>query len=113
MRKYKFGNLIDQIRDCSLFMPKGGPVFRMGGGGGKFSKSMKKEWCFLKIQIRGGGKLLERFSFQPILKSKVDYILASNNRHSAFLSTFNYLFYFSPCQGWVNAKINCFRPRVE
>ena len=49
-------------------MPKGGPVFRVGGGV-KFSKSMKKEECFFKIQIRGGVKLLERFSFQPILKS--------------------------------------------
>ena len=38
-------------------MPKGGPVFRVGGGV-KFSKSMKKGGCFFKIQIRGG-KLLE------------------------------------------------------
>ena len=39
-------------------MPKGGPVFRVGGI--KFSKSMKKGGCFFKIQIRGGGgKLLE------------------------------------------------------
>ena len=37
-------------------MPKGGPVFRVGGGV-KFSKSMKKGGCFFKIQIRG--KLLE------------------------------------------------------
>ena len=39
-------------------MPKGGPVFRVGGGV-KFSKSLKKGGCFFKIQIRGGGKLLE------------------------------------------------------
>ena len=45
------------FRDCSLVMPKGGPVFRVGGGV-KFSKSLKKGGCFFKIQIRGG-KLLE------------------------------------------------------
>ena len=39
-------------RDCLLFMPKGGPVFRVGGGV-KFLKSMKKRECFFKIQIRG------------------------------------------------------------
>ena len=38
-------------------MPKGGPVFRVGGV--KFSKSMKKGGCFFKIQIREGGKLSE------------------------------------------------------
>ena len=37
------------IRDCSLFMPKGGPVFRVGGGV-KFSKSMKKGGVFLKYK---------------------------------------------------------------
>ena len=31
-------------RDCSLFMSKGGPVFRVGGV--KFSKSMKKGGVF-------------------------------------------------------------------
>ena len=40
-------------------MPKGwGAVFRVGGGGVKFSKSMKKGGVFFKIQIREG-KLLE------------------------------------------------------
>ena len=39
------------VRDCSLFMPKEGPVFRVGGV--KFSNSMKKGGCFLKIQMRG------------------------------------------------------------
>ena len=24
----------NRVRDCSLFMPKGGAVFRVGGGGG-------------------------------------------------------------------------------
>ena len=42
--------------DCSLFMPKGGPVFRVGG---KIFKINEKGGCFFKIQIRGGGKLLE------------------------------------------------------
>ena len=37
-------------------MPKGGAVFRVGGGV-KFSKSMKKGFVFFKIQIRGGGIL--------------------------------------------------------
>ena len=47
------------FRDCSLVMPKGGPVFRVGGGV-KFSKSMKRGGVFFKIQISGGGgKLLE------------------------------------------------------
>ena len=41
--------------DCSLFMPKGGPVFRVGG---KIFKINEKGGCFFKIQIRGG-KLLE------------------------------------------------------
>ena len=39
-------------------MPKGGAVFRVGGGWVKFSKSMKKGFVFFKIQIRGG-KILE------------------------------------------------------
>ena len=51
--------ITEYIRDCSLFIPKGGPVFRVGGGGVKFSKSLKKGRCFSKIQIRGRGKLLE------------------------------------------------------
>ena len=46
------------IRDCSLFMPKGGPVFRVGGGG-KIFKIKEKGGCFFKIQKREGGKLLE------------------------------------------------------
>ena len=39
-------------------MPKGGPVFRVGGV--KFSKSMKKGGCFFLNTNKGGeGKLLE------------------------------------------------------
>ena len=43
---------IKVFRDCSLYMPKGGPVFRVGGGGGgvKFSKSIKKGGVFLKYK---------------------------------------------------------------
>ena len=47
-----------QLRDCSLFMPKGGGVGVKSGGGGKIFKINEKEGCFFKIQIRGG-KLLE------------------------------------------------------
>ena len=40
----------DLVRDCSLFMPKGGgAVFRVGGGV-KFSKSIKKGGVFLKYK---------------------------------------------------------------
>ena len=39
-------------------MPKGGPVFRVGGGV-QFSKSMKKGGCFFKYSRNKGGKLLE------------------------------------------------------
>ena len=40
-------NLSRLLRDCSLFMPKRGPVFRVGGGGGvKFSKSIEKGGVF-------------------------------------------------------------------
>ena len=46
----------DTVRDCSLFMPKGGRCLEWGGGV-KFSKSMKEGGCFFKIRIRG--KLLE------------------------------------------------------
>ena len=45
-------------RDCSLFMPKGGPVFRVGGGG-KIFKINEKGGCFLKCSRNKGGKLLE------------------------------------------------------
>ena len=38
-------------------MPKGGPVFRVGGV--QFSKSMKKGGCFFKYSRNKGGKLLE------------------------------------------------------
>ena len=44
-----------ELMDCSLFMPKGGPVFRVGC---KIFKINEKGGCFFKIQIRGG-KLLE------------------------------------------------------
>ena len=44
----------DLLRDCSLFMAKGGGRC-LEGGGVKFSKSMKKEGCFFKIQISGEG----------------------------------------------------------
>ena len=41
------------LRDCSLFMPKGGgAVFRVGGGV-QFSKSMKKGGCFFNLVIFG------------------------------------------------------------
>ena len=53
MRTSHFLGSVPSLRDCSLFMPKGGPVFREGGGV-KFSKSMKKGGGgVFKIQIRG------------------------------------------------------------
>ena len=42
------------FRDCSLVMPKGGPVFRVGGGG-KIFKINEKGGVFFKIQKSGGG----------------------------------------------------------
>ena len=45
------------LRDSSLFMPKGGAVFRVGGG--KIFKINEKGGVFLKYKYVGRGKLLE------------------------------------------------------
>ena len=38
--------ITEYIRDCSLFIPKGGPVFRVGGGGKIFKVTEKGEVFF-------------------------------------------------------------------
>ena len=40
------------VRDCSLFMPKEGPVFRVGGG--KIFKLNEKGGVFFKNTNEGG-----------------------------------------------------------
>ena len=45
MRTSHFLGSVPSLRDCSLFMPKGGPVFRVGGGG-KIFKINKKGGVF-------------------------------------------------------------------
>ena len=46
-------NVFAFVRDCSLFMPKGGRYLELGGV--KFSKSMKKGGVFFlnTVEIRG------------------------------------------------------------
>ena len=42
------------VRDCALFMPKQGQVFRVGGGGGKIFKINEKGGVFFLNTSKGG-----------------------------------------------------------
>ena len=45
--------LFPNLRDCSLFMPKRGPVFRLGGGGGEIFKINEKGWVSFLNTTKG------------------------------------------------------------
>ena len=52
-------NVFAFVRDCSLFMPKGGRYLELGGGGKIFKINEKGGCFFFKYSRNKGGKLLE------------------------------------------------------